>query len=205
MANIIIIEDYIPLARLMTEYLHNRGHHIVNAETAQEGLEKVLLQPPDVVLVDLALGTDDGLEVIRQAKAAGSKAKFLVVTATTEVKKVVEAMRSGAEDYCMKPFKLEALYNVIEECLNNGQGSSGTPELDLDLESFFVQRTEAAQSVLIHPKPEPQKALGPSKIGRQWMRCTGAKPCPIRPPIDTVEAFPAIFHDMLKQLSGSFA
>jgi DNA-binding response OmpR family regulator len=117
MANITILEDYAPLARLMADYLRSRGHKVSTAANAFDGLARIKEGAPDVVLVDLALGTDDGLSVIKRAKAAGINAKFLVVTGSTEVRSVVDAMKVGAEDYCTKPFKLEVLHEAIEDCL----------------------------------------------------------------------------------------
>jgi DNA-binding response OmpR family regulator len=117
MAHIAILEDYLPLTRLMSDYLRSQGHKITTAATAQEGLLKLRETQPDLVLVDLELGEDDGLDVIQQARQAGCKSKFLVVTGSNEVRDVVTAMKCGAFEYCTKPFRLEQLHDTIQECL----------------------------------------------------------------------------------------
>jgi len=117
MAHIAILEDYLPLTRLMSDYLRSQGHKITTAASAQEGLLKLRETQPDLVLVDLALGEDDGLDVIQQARQAGCKSKFLVVTGSSEVRDVVSAMKCGAFEYCTKPFRLELLHETIQECL----------------------------------------------------------------------------------------
>jgi DNA-binding response OmpR family regulator len=199
MANILILEDYVPLARLMTDFLHSRGHRITTAESAQEGLEKILLYPPDLVLVDLALGTEDGLDVIRRAKAAGSKAKFLVVTGSNAVQHVVDAMRCGAEDYCTKPFKLEALHSAVQESLN--EKVSGT--LPQNLESLFTTSLSHEQSVLLHPAP--RKEVKTAKAAeRKWMRCTGGVPRPTPAPLDDQGELTHLQH-LLHRIRKSYA
>lgn len=117
MAHIAILEDYLPLTRLMSDYLRSQGHKITTAASAQEGLTKLRETRPDIVLVDLELGEDDGLDVIQQARDAGCTSQFLVVTGSSEVRDVVSAMKSGAFEYCTKPFRLEMLHETIQDCL----------------------------------------------------------------------------------------
>jgi DNA-binding response OmpR family regulator len=125
MANITILEDYLPLARLMADFLRSRGHRVNTATNAFDGLARIKEGSPDIVLVDLALGNDDGIGVIKRAKASGARCKFLVVTGSTEVRHVVAAMKVGAEDYCTKPFKLEVLHESIEDCLADKGAPAG--------------------------------------------------------------------------------
>jgi two-component system, response regulator RegA len=130
MANITILEDYLPLSRLMADFLRSRGHRVNTATNAFDGLARIKEGAPDIVLVDLALGQDDGLGVIKKAKASGVKSKFMVVTGSTEVRQVVEAMKCGAEDYCTKPFKLDSLHQAIEDCLAGATDGAITPLVD---------------------------------------------------------------------------
>lgn len=57
------------------------------------------------MLLDLAVGDDDDMNLLRKAKTAGCQAKFLIMTGTSAVRKAVEALKIGAEDYWTKPRK----------------------------------------------------------------------------------------------------
>jgi DNA-binding response OmpR family regulator len=118
MIKITIIEDYAPLARLMADFLRAKGHHITVATNAAQGLQRLLESPPDVALIDLALGDETGLEVMRQAKAQGCRSKFIFVTGCNEVSTAIHMINAGAEDYLTKPFDLANLVEALNGCLN---------------------------------------------------------------------------------------
>lgn len=147
MASIVLVEDYTPLATMIADFLRSRGRHrVTSATNAQDGLTRIWAAKPDIVLLDLALGDDDGMNVLRKAKASGCEAKFLIMTGTSDVRKAVEAIKIGAEDYWTKPLKLETLHEQIEQMLakkTTQEMIAAKTAAEPEMAAFFHQETSA--------------------------------------------------------------
>lgn len=159
MASIVLVEDYIPLSTMLADFLRARGRHrVTSAANAQDGLTRIWAAKPDVVLLDLSLGDDDGMNVLRKAKASGCQAKFLIMTGTSDVRKAVEAIKMGAEDYWTKPLKLETLHEQIELMLKKDPAQEtvpAKPETEPEVASFFRSASQAKKEttrVIIMPR-----------------------------------------------------
>src|SRR5215469_14150310 len=88
------------------------------AVTGAEGLERVIAEPPDVILLDLRLPDQWGLEVYRQIRRVDARIPVIIVTIVKGADAAIEAMREGAFDYLFKPFDPEKLRHVIGEALD---------------------------------------------------------------------------------------
>lgn len=75
---------------------------------------------PDLVLLDLCLGSEDGNEVSRRLRAEGSTAKILVLSAQEASKSLREALAAGADGYLLKGVSLKALAASIEQAMSGG-------------------------------------------------------------------------------------
>jgi len=115
-ARILIIDDEEALLRSIELTLTHVGHTCLTAETAREGLA-ALQQGPDLILLDLHLPDQNGLEVLKAVRAGDSDTPVVVITAFASVKGAVAAIQAGAQDYVEKPIDLEKLRLVVERCL----------------------------------------------------------------------------------------
>ena len=103
MSNILLIEDDDSIRAALQRGLTDRGHLVRTAATGIAGLEEVLGEPPDVVLLDLGLPDIDGIAVIGMIRAAGT-VPIIVVTAAADDPTMIQALDAGADDYVVKPF-----------------------------------------------------------------------------------------------------
>jgi two-component system nitrogen regulation response regulator GlnG len=87
------------------------------AGTGAEGLERVRAEPPDVILLDLRLPDQPGLEVYQQIRRIDARIPVIFVTLTKGADAAIEAMKQGAYDYLFKPLNLEQLRRVVTEAL----------------------------------------------------------------------------------------
>src|SRR5207247_1287565 len=78
------------------------------AENGEAGLQHALVNPPDVVVLDVLMPGLDGIEVCRRLRA-GDDVPILMLTARDEVSDRVKGLEAGADDYLVKPFALEEL------------------------------------------------------------------------------------------------
>jgi DNA-binding response OmpR family regulator len=80
---------------------------------------------PDVVLVDRRLGDIDGLDVVRDAREASPATRFVMVSACSETRDIVTAIRRGACDYVTKPFQPEEIHSAVNRALQEPEHTSG--------------------------------------------------------------------------------
>jgi two-component system, OmpR family, KDP operon response regulator KdpE len=100
-----------------------RGHHVLQAETGMIGLQLVLKERPDVVILDLGLPDVDGVELLRMIRPV-SDAIVIVATARVAEEDIIKTLDAGADDYLTKPFSPEQLDARIRATLRRFGASS---------------------------------------------------------------------------------
>jgi DNA-binding response OmpR family regulator len=120
MTSILVIEDDPSIRAALERGLTERGHHVQTAGTGISGLEAVLGDRPDLVLLDLGLPDVDGLTVIGMIRAASS-VPIIVITAVDDDPTMVRALDSGADDYVVKPFRLDQVTARVRAVMRRSQ------------------------------------------------------------------------------------
>src|SRR6516165_3672750 len=92
-------------------------HRVEVAGTGSEGLEQVGAGPPDVILLDLSLPDQSGLEVYQQIRRLDARIPVIFITVVKCADAAIEAMKQGAYDYLFKPVDLNQLQRVVGEAL----------------------------------------------------------------------------------------
>jgi DNA-binding response OmpR family regulator len=118
MANIIVIEDHPPVLKLLATLCRSEGHDVMAFDNGRAGLDAIREMTPDVALVDRRLGEMDGLDMIRDAREASPNTRFVMVSACSETRDIVTAVRRGVCDYVTKPFEPEEIKSAVERALN---------------------------------------------------------------------------------------
>ena len=103
MPTVVIIEDDLHIRQAVARVLADMGHDVVSSGAALSGLEAVVQQRPDLVLLDLGLPDLDGTELLKMIRAV-SAVPVIVITARRDDAEVVRTLDSGADDYLVKPF-----------------------------------------------------------------------------------------------------
>ena len=93
------------------------AHRVEVATNGAEGLERVAASRPDVILLDLNLPDQSGLEVFRHVRRIDRRIPVIFVTVAKTADTAIEAMKEGAHDYLFKPLDLNELRRVIGEAL----------------------------------------------------------------------------------------
>ena len=118
MRKVLLIDDDRNIVRTLAIYFEEKDFAVVTAETGAEGMSRFTQHRPDLVLLDLRLPDEDGLEVLRRIAASGIAAQVIVITAYAAVDTAVLAVKMGAFDYLPKPFvpgQLDLLLEKIDE------------------------------------------------------------------------------------------
>jgi len=111
--NLLIVEDEKGLAEEMASFLKSENFLCDLAFTGIEASEKIAVNLYDFVLLDLGLPDYNGLDLITEARKAGSEASFIIITARGAVEDKVKGLDLGADDYLAKPFALVELLSRI--------------------------------------------------------------------------------------------
>jgi len=109
MMRILVIEDEVRLARLISRVLKEEGYLPETAESGRTGLALALAEDFGLLIVDWMLPDLDGVEVIRRLRAAEMSVPVLMLTARTQIEDRVEGLDAGADDYLPKPFAFPEL------------------------------------------------------------------------------------------------
>jgi len=118
MANLLLIDDDPDLlAEKVRHFFPAPEHRDEVAYTGSEGLKCIGAAPPDVILLDLRLPDQSGLEVLNQIRAVDARIPVVFVTVVRSAGSAIEAMRHGAYDYLLKPLDVQKLDRVIGEAL----------------------------------------------------------------------------------------
>src|SRR3954466_16192287 len=118
MANLLLIDDDPDLLPdQMRQVFPAPAHRVEIAPTGSEGIERASDGRPDVILLDLRLPDQSGLDVLKQLRQIDARIPVVLVTVVRSADSAIEAMRQGAYDYLLKPLDLQKLDRVLGEAL----------------------------------------------------------------------------------------
>ncbi|MBN1659798.1 MAG: response regulator transcription factor [Anaerolineae bacterium] len=116
METILLVEDEIELARVVTRELEAAGYHVVPAADGRAALDAFARTQPDLVILDWMLPHLDGLEVLRRIRHESAVPVLMLTARSEEVDRVV-GLEVGADDYLTKPFSMRELVARIHALL----------------------------------------------------------------------------------------
>jgi two-component system, OmpR family, response regulator QseB len=106
---ILLVEDDARIANPLAEALRHQNHGVEIARDGIEGWDYAMAAQYDLILLDLMLPRLDGISLCKQLRSSGSTALILMLTARDTTNDKVVGLDAGADDYLVKPFKLEEL------------------------------------------------------------------------------------------------
>lgn len=119
---ILLVEDEAPLRETLAARLKREGYAVDVAADGEEGLFQGKEVPFDVAIIDLGLPNMSGMELIQKLRAHGAKYPMLVLTARSSWQDKVEGLKSGADDYLVKPFHVEELLARLNALMRRASG-----------------------------------------------------------------------------------
>jgi NtrC-family two-component system response regulator AlgB len=150
---VLIVDDEKNIRSTLTVCLEGLGAEVLAVGTVEAALSAVVRQPYDVAFVDLALGSDSGLDLLPKLLGEGTSLAIVLITAYGTIETAVEAMRRGAWDYLPKPFTPAQIRHVLEKLKTERHLTAKVEELERRLaeESPDVEiasRSAAMRAVL---------------------------------------------------------
>jgi len=134
--NVLIVEDEKSLANEIASFLKSENFLCDLAFTGNDASEKLAVNLYDFILLDLGLPDYNGLDLIDEAKKAGSEASFIIITARGAIEDKVKGLDLGADDYLAKPFALVELLSRINAVARR---KFNVTVRDIELGDFVMQ------------------------------------------------------------------
>ncbi len=122
---VVYIEDDLEMIDLVSLILNRRGFQVLGAHGGRNGLDLVLKELPDLVLLDLMMPGMDGWEVFQQIKANEKTRHIPVIIITAkaqDIDRVLGLHIAKVEEYICKPFRPQELVEAVEKVLNKEAG-----------------------------------------------------------------------------------
>jgi len=117
LAQILIIEDEVLLAKSLSRSLAGKGHDCVTVSTAEEGLKIIEKVPTEMILMDLQLPGMSGFDAMKIVRKQEPEISIIVITGFGTIASAIEAMRSGASDFLRKPIDIEELALAVDRAI----------------------------------------------------------------------------------------
>jgi DNA-binding response OmpR family regulator len=127
-AQLLLVEDDPEIRRALIRALGECGHVVSSAATAMDGLQQVIDNAFDLVVLDLGLPDVDGREVLRMLRSV-SRIPIIVATARDDEAVIVDVLDRGADDYLVKPFGPAQLDARIRAVLRRGSDDAAPSAL----------------------------------------------------------------------------
>ncbi len=102
-ASILVVDDEKNIRRALRMVLEGEGHRVAEADSAKSALQAVELDEPDVVFLDVKLGSDNGVEVLKRMLIYGRPLPVIMISGHASIDDAVQATRLGAYDFLEKP------------------------------------------------------------------------------------------------------
>ncbi|KIM09069.1 MAG: chemotaxis protein CheY [Sulfurovum sp. PC08-66] len=159
MKRILLIEDDVEFAEILSEFLVEHGLYVAHEEDPYLALSRVKIDPFDLVILDLTLPGLDGLEVCKEI-VKGVKIPVIISSARSDIKDKIEALEIGADDYLPKPYdarellaRINSVFRRLEEKPKSGKIKDITIEKEkrmVLLQNKRLQLTSAEYEIMAY-------------------------------------------------------
>ncbi len=144
---ILIIEDDPALLRGLKDNFETEGYRVRTANDGRRGLDALLKEPPDLLLLDLMLPKVNGYEICRTARSRQLDLPIIMLTAKGQEDDIVRGLELGADDYVTKPFSIRELLARVKAFLRRQDPETSACEfgdcrLDLMAHKLFKKEKE---------------------------------------------------------------
>lgn len=154
MDKIVVIDDDESIRESLQVLLSESSHEVLLAENGETGIKLIEQNHPDLVLCDLKMPGDDGLEVLRKVKRINEYIPFIIMTAFEDLESAITAMQIGAYDYIEKPLEVTRFETLIKRAIESKKLSDrlsiaiSEDNKEYNLETAFVGKSQNMRDIV---------------------------------------------------------
>ncbi|MDD3352937.1 sigma-54 dependent transcriptional regulator [Zoogloea sp.] len=128
---VLVVDDETGVRNFLERALRARGCRVDVAGSAEEGALRLQEHHFDAIVLDIALPGRSGMEWLKNLRNGGFGGDVILITAFADIETAIDALRAGASDFILKPFRVDQIINSLQRCFERAR---------LDRENFVLQR-----------------------------------------------------------------
>jgi two-component system OmpR family response regulator len=151
---LLLVEDDIKIAQFVVNGLKEAGFAVDHAANGEDGLHLALTEPYDIAVVDLMLPKVDGLTLIEEVRRNNINTPVLILSAKRSVDDRVKGLKTGSDDYLVKPFAFSELLARVQALIRRSTQVTAPSELkvaDLTLDLNARKVFRADEEIFLQP------------------------------------------------------
>ena len=117
----LIVDDEPGMRNFLVKTLVPRCHSVMEAASAEEGADILRHHHVDLVILDISLPGRNGVKWLKDLREQGFSGKVIFITAFADLETAIEALRAGASDFILKPFRVPQILNAVKHCFENSR------------------------------------------------------------------------------------
>jgi DNA-binding NtrC family response regulator len=114
--SILIVDDEQGMRNFLVKTLVPRCHFVMEAGSAEEGSELLGAHHVDLIILDISLPGKSGVAWLKELRDQGFSGEVILITAFADLDTAIEALRAGASDFILKPFRVPQILNAVKHC-----------------------------------------------------------------------------------------
>ncbi|BCO28170.1 regulatory protein AtoC [Rhodoferax lithotrophicus] len=135
--SILIVDDEPGMRNFLVKTLVPRCHSVHAVSSAEDGAQFLLQQHVDLIVLDISLPGQSGVAWLKTLREQGFRGSVILITAFADLETAIEALRAGASDFILKPFRVPQILNAIKHCFECAR---------LARENFVLKHTLSRQT-----------------------------------------------------------
>lgn len=161
--SILIVDDEQGMLNFLVKTLAPRCHFVMSATSAEDGAQWLRGHHVDLVILDISLPGKSGVVWLKELREQGFTGEVTLITAFADLDTAIEALRAGASDFILKPFRVPQILNAVKHCYERSR---------LRRENFVLRRA-------VSPAPGRGSALVGQSQDLQSLRASIARVAPV--------------------------
>lgn len=159
LTRILIVDDNAEIREIVKEYLADEDCLIEGSKNGKEALEKYNKTPYDIIITDLKMPELSGIDLIKLIKQKTDSTEFIIITGYASLDTAMEAIKIGAFDYIVKPFRMEELKVAVKNAKEKIILKKTNEELLRKLKNFYseLERYNQMEKETAEQKNEEQR------------------------------------------------
>jgi DNA-binding NtrC family response regulator len=156
-SKLLVVDDEVFVRELLAEYFTKLNYQVRTAGSAAEAFQQLKTESFHAALVDLRMPDSGGLDFLRAVKQTANDLSIVIMTGYPTVDSVIEAMRAGAYDYVVKPFRLKELDSIVTTAVAAQQHRAEISQLreritELEARVTAFRRKENRECIEVGPR-----------------------------------------------------
>lgn len=114
--SILVVDDEQGMLNFLVKTLAPRCHFVMSASSAEDGAQWLRGHHVDLVILDISLPGKSGVTWLKELREQGFNGEVILITAFADLDTAIEALRAGASDFILKPFRVPQILNAVKHC-----------------------------------------------------------------------------------------